>query len=61
MAGTPKDEREAHQRTCGRHHAASGGGNPARKAAEEAAAQIAKAMQTPPKRGKVVTFQKAQA
>jgi integrase len=30
--------------------------NPARKAAEEAAAQIAKAMQTPPKRGKVVAF-----
>ena len=30
--------------------------NPARKAAEEAAAKIAKAMQTPPKRGKVVPF-----
>jgi len=34
--------------------------NPARKAAEEAAAKIAKAMQSPPKRGKVVAFQKAQ-
>jgi integrase len=34
--------------------------NPARKAAEEAAAKIAKAMQTPPKRGKVVTFKEAQ-
>ena len=30
--------------------------NPARKAAEEAAAKIAQAMQTPPKRGKVVAF-----
>jgi len=30
--------------------------NPARKAAEEAAAKIAKAMQTPMKRGKVVAF-----
>ena len=35
--------------------------NPARKAAEEAANQIAKVMQTPPKRGTVVAFQKAQA
>ena len=35
--------------------------NPARKAAEEAAAKIAKAMQTPQKHGKIVTFKKAQA
>jgi len=35
--------------------------NPARKAAEEAADKIAKAMKTPPQRGKVVAFQKAQA
>ena len=34
--------------------------NPARKAAEEAAAKIAKAMQTPSKRGKVVVFKEAQ-
>jgi len=34
--------------------------NPARKAAEEAAAKIAKAMQTPPQRGKVLAFQQAE-
>jgi integrase len=34
--------------------------NPARKAAEVAAAKIAEAMKTPPKRGKVLAFQKAE-